>query len=124
MPSQAFKIINGGIPKQNNPRRRRRDTVKIPEPVVESLRKIRNSRVKLVTLFNSIDLQKDYGRYSMVYDGRKFRKLVAWSQDTLEPTRDELKRFLIDIINAAKKDREIREFMKKNPFPFRRIRIE
>jgi hypothetical protein len=75
------------------------------------------NRVRLVTLFNSVDLQKDYHGYCMVYDGRKIRKLVRWSRETLDPTKEEIRRFLIDIINAAKKDQEIRDFIKKNPFP-------
>lgn len=116
MSAQAFKVINGHIPNQN--KRRRRDTVKIPQPVVESLHKLRERKVELVTLFSSVDLQKDYGGYSMVFDGRKFRKLVSWSDETQEPTREELRRFAIDIIRAAKKDSGIREFIKKNPFPF------
>lgn len=117
MPTRALKIVGSNTSKQPS-RRKRRDTVKIPQPVVESLRRIRSSKVELVTLFNSVDLQKDYGGYAMVYDGRKFRKLVRGLKETLEPTRDELKRFLIDIIRAAKGDKEIKDFIKKNPFPF------
>ena len=74
--------------------------------------------VKLVTLFNMID----YGNCAMVYDGRKIRKLVQGNDVSQWITRDELKRFVIDIINAAKADTEIRDYMRENPFPFMKKR--
>jgi hypothetical protein len=100
-------------------KRKRRDTVRL-RIVRDPMDEPTQSRVKLVTLFSSVDIQKDYFNCSMVYDGRIFRKLVPWSKETLEPTRDEMKRFVMDIINAAKRDREIRDYMRQNPFPFLR----
>ena len=75
--------------------------------------------VRLVALFNMVDLQKDYPGYSMVYDGRRIRKLVQGKDMSDYITRDELQRFVVDIINAAKEDKRILGYMKENPFPFR-----
>lgn len=74
--------------------------------------------VRLVTLFNMIDIQKEYTNCTMVYDGRRVRKLVQGHDASEWITRDELKRFVIDIINAAKIDSGIMDYMRKNPFPF------
>jgi hypothetical protein len=65
--------------------------------------------VKLVTLFNMLDIQKDYGSCTMVYDGRRIRKLVQGHDVSGWLTRSEMKRFVIDIINAAKVNKKIRE---------------
>jgi hypothetical protein len=78
--------------------------------------------VMLVMLFNSIDIQKDYRGYSMVFDGRKIRKLVPGVDMDLPPSRKELIRFLKDVSDAAEHDEKIWEYLERNPLPYRLIR--
>lgn len=78
--------------------------------------------VKLVTLFTSVDLQKGYRGYTMVFDGRGFRKLIHGVRGDFEPKKGEIARFLRDIYDAAEHDDRIQGFLDRNPPPIRLIR--
>ncbi len=74
-------------------------------------------KVELVTLFNSIDIQKEYDGFTLVFNGKRFRKLVPGVEGTQLLTRKELSRFIVDILEAVKSDWKIREFIEKNRLP-------
>jgi len=97
--------------------RKRKDTVRL-RLVRDPMEEPHQSRVRLVTLFNSVDIQKDYHNCTLVYDGRRIRKLVPWSEDALEPSKEEWKQFVMDILRAARDDKGISEYIRQNPFPF------
>ena len=88
----------------------------------EPLEEDPGDRVRLVTLFSSKDLQRDYRGYTIVYDGKKFRKLVKGLGMTLVPSRKELIRFLRDLEDAVETDKEVSDFIERNPPPIRLLR--
>jgi len=85
------------------------------EPLTEKVRNIRDGNVKLATMFNSVDLQGDYNGYTMVYDGRKFRKLIPGVREEQEPSKIELVRFVLDLVSAAHKDPKVLQFIQSHP---------
>ena len=87
------------------------------EPLLEILRTSKEKKVELVVLFNSIDIQKEYEGFTLVFNGKRFRKLIPGVDGTQIPARKELARFIMDIIEAAKSDDEINGFVKKNRLP-------
>ena len=87
------------------------------EPLLESLRAPKEKKVELAILFNSIDIQKEYEGFTLVFNGKRFRKLVRGVDGTQIPTRKELARFIFDIIEAAKSDDKIKAFIEKNRLP-------
>lgn len=75
----------------------------------------KEGKVELFTLFTSVDIQKDYGKFTMVYDGRTFRKLVHGLSGTQVPKPGEIMRFVRDIKEAATGNGEIRDYLAANP---------
>jgi len=90
---------------------------KIPEPLTDSLKDKKDNSVKLVDLFNSVELEKDYGKYSLAFDGRKIRKHVPGVRDRPEPSEEEVQRFITDINRAASSDQAVAGYLKTNPLP-------
>ena len=114
-----LQLILGGAKKRNaNQKQNAKKPANLlslaSEPLKENLMR-RESKVRLVALFNMIDIQKEYSGYTMVYDGRAFRKLVPGMQGTQSPTRSELALFVNEILEAAKTQKDIYEFLKNNP---------
>lgn len=114
-----LQLISGGVQKRNanqkqNAKKPANPFSLIREPLNENPMR-RESKVRLVALFNMVDIQKDYIGYTMVYDGRAFRKLVPGMQGTQSPTRSELALFVNEILEAAKTQKDIYEFLKNNP---------
>ncbi len=72
-------------------------------------------KVELFTLFTSMDIQKDYGRFTMVYDGRSFRKLVHGMRGSVDPKPGEILHFVKDILEAARSDERIVDYLDANP---------
>ena len=111
-----FQVIQGGNTSKTQSNKKQTPTLKIVrDPLQERARGVSEGQVKLVTLFNSIDLQKDYENCTMVYDGRRFRKIVRGSSITRLPSKDDLIRFIRDILKATETEKQIKDFIEKNP---------
>ena len=114
-----LQLIPGGAKNSNGNQRQAAKKLGNPFGLIrdilkESLMKA-DKKVRLVALFNMVDIQKEYNGYTMVYDGRAFRKLVPGLQGTQTPSRQELVVFAKDIVGAAKEQKDIHDFMVKNP---------
>jgi hypothetical protein len=70
--------------------------------------------VDVVDLFSSVSIEKNYGAYTMVYDGR-FRKLVKGTSAPDAPSEAEIDCFKAAIGLAARYNRKVLEFVKKHP---------
>ncbi|MCI0503892.1 hypothetical protein L0Y65_04225 [Candidatus Micrarchaeota archaeon] len=109
--AQRLPVIGHAAPQQQKP-----SGIVTPwgEPASEYLRR-QEGKVEYVELFSSAGVQKDYGSYMMVFDGRRFKKCPHMVKGYEEPTDAEIERFRWDVADAAKGDKRIAMLINQEP---------